>query len=274
MSNALQRFVSAVNILPLQESSFTVLNAFLSLFPKDTALMPLLQLTPDVSLLQCAYLAESEVILPTMLQYLADCGVSDREFQNLQRICVQGNPQKLGFFLRQEGAASSIGWLLAGSLDLSQMSGYLPKGRVRAAIQSWATEYVVDECLSYSRILGPGEQWEELTVSLPNMQAGQAFFERMKLVWLPEPLLEEAEQGSVSLALTIWISTSGGLIRAAIRGVQPTVRLALAARLELPAIAESNLAVLEGYLQVQHPRWVEMGRVAAGRDAILGYEVS
>ena len=274
MSNALQRLVSAVNILPLQESSFTVLNAFLSLFPEDTAVAPLLQLTPDVSLVQCAYLAESEVILPTMLQYLADCGVSDQEFQNLQRICVQGSPPKLGFFLRQEGAASSIGWLLAGPLDVSTMSGYLPKGRVRTALQSWSSAHAVDECLSYARILGPGEQWEELTVSLPSMQAGQAFFEKMNLVWLPEPLLEEAEQGSAALALTIWISTSGGLIRAAIRGMQPSVRLALAARLELPTIAESNLAVLEGYLQVQHPHWVEMGRVAAGRDAILGYTLS
>ena len=274
MSNALQRFVSAVNILPLQESSFTVLNGFLSLFTEGTAVTPLLQLTPDVSLVQCAYLAEREVMLPTMLQYLADCGVSEREFQNLQRICVQANPQRLGFFLRQEGTASSIGWLLAGPLALSTISGYLPKGRVRAAVQSWSSQYEVDECLSYSRILGPGAQWEELTVSLPNMQAGQAFFECMQLVQLPNPLLEEAEQGSASLALTMWVSTSGGLIRAAIRGVQPNVRVALAARLELPTIAESNLAVLEGYLQLQRPHWVEMGRVAAGRDAMLGYALS
>ena len=89
MSNALQRFASAVNILPLEEASFSSINHFLSIFSGEVNVEPELHISPDAELVQCSYRADSETILQPMVQYLADCGTADREFANLQRICAK-----------------------------------------------------------------------------------------------------------------------------------------------------------------------------------------
>lgn len=274
MPNALQRFSAAVNILPMEEPSLTLLNRFLSIFSDEDPVDSILDLSPDVSLLQCTYLSKPDIILQPMLQYLANCGVSDREFANLQRVCVKATPEHLGFFLRQEHLTSSVGWTLAGPLPFSVLNVYLPKGKTRQLVQSWAATHNITNCISYSRIVGPGAQWEEMTLAVPSVDVCLAFFDAAKLVLPPRPLIKVAKKGSTSFALTVWFAPDGGLIRAALRAHDPTTRLTLASRLEIPTIAESNLAVLEGYLQVTQPSWIEMGRNSNGRDALLGYHLA
>ena len=92
------------------------------------------------------------------------------------------------------------------------------------------------------------------------------------MVLPPEPLLEEIHHANPSkLGLSVWISSRGELIRLAIRVEAPTLRLALASRLEIASLPDSTHALVEGYLEVQAPSWIEIGLVEAGRDSQIGY---
>ncbi|MEC7987327.1 MAG: hypothetical protein VX278_19305 [Myxococcota bacterium] len=270
--SVLKRFKTAVNALPLSEASFVPINALIDRAPTSEAISPILQYTPDAGLAQMALVCTPETIVAPMVQYFVDCGVAQNEMIHLERIARAINPSELGFFLRQEGNASSVGWTLLGPHSWDDLRGYLPPGNMRTKLQSWAAEQDIQNVLQYSRIVGPGVPLDEITVQIPDLNTALSLYEQEKMVLPPIPLLEEIEQSNPSkLALSIWISSRSELIRLAIRVDAPTLRLALASRLELPSLPDATHALIEGYLGVKAPSWVEIGLVAAGRDAQIGY---
>lgn len=273
MKTPVERFKSAVNVLPLKEECFVPINNLIGYVSLQDPIAPILSYSPNASLVQVSLTSTPNIIVAPMVQYFVNCDIPQNELANIERIARNLNPQKLGFFLRQERDASSVGWTILGPHPWSTISGHLPPGNTRTNLRGWVKENNLTEVLQYTRIVGPGTQWEEVTLTIPTVEVALSLYEQLKMVLPPEPLLEElAEAKPSGLALTIWISSKGGLIRLAIRALDPPLRLALASRLDLESLPDSTLALVEGFLEVTSPNWVEMGLVATGRDALIGYQ--
>jgi hypothetical protein len=273
MKTPLERFKSAVNVLPLKEECFVPLNQLIEQVSLHDPILPILSYSSNASLVQVALTGSPNVIVAPMAHYFVSCGVLQNERTNIEKIARNLNLQTIGFFLRQEGNASSIGWTITKPHSWDSIAGYLPPGTFRNTLQNWAKEKRIARVQQYSRIVGPGSPWDEVTLSIPDIDTALSLYEQLKMVLPPEPLLEEIAQANPNaLGLSIWISPQTGLIRLAIRILNPTVRLSLAAQLDLASLPDSTLALVEGLLEVTAPSWVEIGLAASGRDALIAYQ--
>lgn len=273
MKTPIERFRSAVNVLPLREECFVPINNFIKQVPHHAPIQPTLSYSSDASLVQFSLTGSPQEIVSSMVQYFVNCDAHQSELQNIERIARKLNPQKIGFFLRQEGDSSSIGWTIPENQPWSAITGHLPLGSLRSDLRSWMHSKELQNVLQYSRVIGPGAQWEELTLSVPDVETALSFYEKHKMVLPPEPLLEEiALCGSSKLGLCIWISSKGTLIRLALRIFEPSIRLTLASRLALESLPDSTMALIEGFLETKAPSWIEVGLNANGRDALTAYQ--